>query len=247
LPEAKKYMMRATDFEFRNRWWIFSLIFGLPFLLLLVDNVPVGSRIADRLAADVPMEVFDALHIVYGVAALLMLAAVFFRMWGAAYLGQEVVHDHMVRSEALHADGPYRHMRNPLYFGNILMAWAMALFLPMIGWPIVVIAVPFFCYRLIGREEAALAAQQGENYQAFLNAVPRLLPSVLARIPATGHKADWISASGAEAFFISFFLGVAGFAITIDIHAFYAGFVASPILGWLARLLTRKRVSSAAH
>ncbi len=239
-------MMRATDFEFRNRWWIFVLLYGLPFLLYFVDNQPVGARLADRLAAGVPMEEIDALHLVYGGAALLMLAAVFFRMWGSAYLGQEVVHDHVVHSEALHADGPYRHMRNPLYFGNILMAWAMALFLPMIGWPIVVIAVPFFCYRLIGREEAALAAQQGEGYQAFLSAVPRLLPSVLARIPATGHKANWISALGAEGFFISFFLGIAAFALTIDIHFFYAGLLGSPILGWLARFLTRKHVAPAA-
>ena len=51
VPEGKTEMMRATDFEFRNRWWIFALLYGLPFLLLFVDQVPVGSRIADRIAA----------------------------------------------------------------------------------------------------------------------------------------------------------------------------------------------------
>jgi len=236
-------MIRASDFEFRNRWWIFALLYGLPFFTLLIDDVPVGSRLADRLAAAAPMEEIDALHIVYGIAALIMLAAVLARMWGSAYLGQQVVHDHVVHSEALHADGPYRHVRNPLYLGNVLMAWAFALFLPMLGWPIVVIAVPFFCYRLIGREEAALAAQQGESYQSFLGAVPRLLPSIIARIPATGHKADWVSSLGAEGFFISFFLGIVAFAITIDIRWFYAGLAASPLLGWLARLATRKHAT----
>ena len=63
-------MMRATDFEFRNRWWIFALIYGLPFLLLSVDHVPVGARIADRIAAGVPMEEDDALRIVFGVVVL---------------------------------------------------------------------------------------------------------------------------------------------------------------------------------
>ena len=240
-------MMRATDFEFRNRWWIFALIYGLPFFLLLVDNVPIGSRIADRIAAGVPMEEDDALRIVFGVAALLMLLAVLFRMWGSAYLGQAVVHDHVVHSEALHADGPYRHVRNPLYFGNVLMALALSLFLPLIGFPIVLIAIPVFCYRLIGREEAALSAQQGVSYQNFLDAVPRMFPSVIARIPASGKKPDWTSSFGAEAFFISFFLGIAAFALTLNIYCVYAGFAASPLLGWLARLLTRKHEAAASH
>ena len=66
-----------------------------------------------------------------------------------------MVHDHAVHSEALKADGPYRHVRNPLYFGNVLMSWAVGLFAPLIGWPLMVIGIPIFCYRLIGREEAA--------------------------------------------------------------------------------------------
>src|SRR5271154_677051 len=233
-------MMRGTDFEFRNRVWIFALIFGLPFFSLLVDHTPIGSRLADWLGAAVPMEEIYALHIVFGVAALIMFAAVLIRMWGSAYLSKEVVHDHAVHSEILHADGPYRHVRNPLYLGNILMAWAMSFFLPVIGWPIVVIGIPLFCYRLIGREEAALAAEQGESYRAFMKAVPRLWPSIRARIPAGESKPDWISGLAAEAFFMSFAFGITAFAIFIDIRWFYAGLVASPLLSWLADLATRK-------
>jgi protein-S-isoprenylcysteine O-methyltransferase Ste14 len=238
-------MMRASDFEFRNRVWIFALIFGLPAVLYLVDTVPIGSRLADRLAAAVPMEEIYALHIVFGIAALIMFAALFFRIWGSAYLTREVVHDHAVHSEILHADGPYRHVRNPLYLGNVLMAWAMSFFLPVLGWPIVVIAIPFFCYRLIGREEAALATEQGESYRAFVKAVPRLWPSLRARIPAGGSKPDWVSGLAAEAFFMSFAFGITAFAIFIDIRWFYAGLLASPLLSWLAGLATRKRTKTA--
>jgi protein-S-isoprenylcysteine O-methyltransferase Ste14 len=234
-------MMQATDFEFRNRVWIFALIFGVPFLLLRVDPLPIGSRLADWLAASVPMEEIYALYIVFGVAALIVLVALALRIWGSAYLRQEVVHDHAVHSEILHADGPYRHVRNPLYLGNILMAWAMSFFLPVIGWPVVVIGVPLFCYRLIGREEAALANEQGESYRAFMSAVPRLWPAFRARIPAGASKPDWISGLAAEAFFASFAFGITAFAITIDIHWFYAGLVASPLLSWLAGLAVRKR------
>ncbi|HME13597.1 MAG TPA: isoprenylcysteine carboxylmethyltransferase family protein [Candidatus Acidoferrum sp.] len=239
------FMIRAGDFEFRNRVWIFAFIFGLPFLFLLVDHVPIGSCLADRLAAAWPMEEITALHIVFGVAALIMIPALLIRVWGSAYLSREVVHDHAVHSEVLHADGPYRHVRNPLYFGNVLMAWAMSFFLPILGWPIVVIGIPLFCYRLIGHEEAALAAEQGESYRAFMNAVPRLWPAIRARIPAGGSKPDWVSGLAAEAFFMSFALGITAFAIFIDIRWFYAGLLASPLFSWLAGLATRKRAKPA--
>src|SRR5262245_17233941 len=103
-------MMQATDFEFRNRWWLFGLIFGAGFLLLAIEHVPIGARIADRLAAAVPLPEARALHVVFGVAAVIMLAAALVRVWGSAYLGRDVVHDHAVHSETLKADGPYRHV-----------------------------------------------------------------------------------------------------------------------------------------
>ena len=240
-------MKRASDFEFRNRVWIFALIFGLPFILYRVDSVPIGSRLADRFAAAWPMEEIYALHVVFGVAALIMFAALFFRIWGSAYLSREVVHDHAVHSEILRADGPYRHVRNPLYLGNVLMAWAMSLFLPIIGWPIVVIGIPLFCYRLIGREEAGLEAEQGEQYRAFMRAVPRMWPSLRARIPASGATPDWINGLSAEVFFMSFAAGITAFAIFIDIRWFCAGLLASPLLGWLAGLATRKRPKTGAR
>jgi protein-S-isoprenylcysteine O-methyltransferase Ste14 len=233
--------MQATDFEFRNRWWLFGVIFGAGFLLLSFDHVPIGSRIADHVAAAVHVSESRALHLVFGLSALIMIAAALIRAWGSAYLGREVVHDHAVHSEALKADGPYRHVRNPLYLGNVLMSWAMSLFAPVMGWPLIVIGIPLFCYRLIGREEAALEAEQGEAYRAFKRAVPRLWPSLRARIPASGIRPDWVSGLAAEAFFMSFAIGVTGFAITLNVAWFYAGFVASPLLSWLAGLAVQKR------
>jgi protein-S-isoprenylcysteine O-methyltransferase Ste14 len=234
-------MIQATDFEFRNRWWLFGLIFGAGFFLLAIDHVPIGSRIADRLAADAQLPESAALHIVFGVSAVIMLAAALVRAWGSAYLGREVVHDHAIHGEALKADGPYRHVRNPLYFGNVLMSWAVGLFAPLMGWPLMVIGIPIFCYRLIGREEAALEAQQGERYRAYKRAVPRLWPSLRARIPGSGVKPDWMNGLAAEAFFISFALGVIGFAISLNVLWFYAGWLASPLLSWLAGWAVQKR------
>jgi protein-S-isoprenylcysteine O-methyltransferase Ste14 len=233
-------MIRATDFEFRNRLWLFGLIFGAGFLLLAFDHVPVGSRIADRLAAAAFLTETAALHIVFGIAAAITVVATLVRMWGSAYLGREVVHDHALHSEFLRADGPYRHVRNPLYLGNVLMAIAVSSFAPLAGCPIIIIGIPFFCYRLIGREETGLEEEHGEDYRAYMLAVPRLWPSVRARIPAGGIEPDWLNGLTAEAFFISFALGVIGFAIFLNIWWLYAGFMASPVLSWLAGLVAKK-------
>ena len=238
-------MMRATEFEFRNRWWFFGAIFGASFSLFAVDHVPVGARLADHVAAAVQWPPALAERLVFGVSAGIMLAAALVRTWGSAYLGRDVVHGGAVRSETLHADGPYRHVRNPLYLGNVLMAFAMGVIAPALGGALMVIGIPVFCLRLIGREEAALEAEQGERYRAFVRAVPRLWPSLRSRIPAGGGRADWTNGIAAEAYFWSFALGVVGFALSLNILWLYGGFVASPLLSWLAgATLDRGRAES---
>jgi protein-S-isoprenylcysteine O-methyltransferase Ste14 len=226
--------VRATEFEFRNRWWFFGAIFGVSFSLFALDHVPAGARLADYLAKTAAWPPSAAERLVFGVAAGIMLVAALVRTWGSAYLGRDVVHDGAVRSETLHADGPYRHVRNPLYLGNVLMAVAMAAIAPVPGAVLMLIGISLFCLRLIGREEAALEVEQDAPYRAFVRAVPRLWPSLRARIPAGGGRPDWTNGLAAEAYFWSFALGSVGFAWSLDVLWLYAGFVASPLLSWLA-------------
>jgi protein-S-isoprenylcysteine O-methyltransferase Ste14 len=234
-------MMQATDLEFRQRWLCFGAICGVSYSFLAFDHVPVGGRLADALAAAVHWPESLADHVVFGAAAALMLAAALVRTWGSAYLGRVVVHDKAVHGEDLRADGPYRHVRNPLYFGNVLMSVAMSMVAPVIGCAVMILGITLFCYRLIGREEAALEAEQGDRYRAFVRAVPRLWPSVRARIPASGGVPDWINGLSAEAFFWSFALGLVGFAVSLNILWFYGGLVFSPLLSWVAGMALGKR------
>jgi protein-S-isoprenylcysteine O-methyltransferase Ste14 len=133
------------------------------FILFAIDHVPVWVRLSGHLSevAKIPLPL--AQHIVLGVTSAIMIAAALMRVWGSAYLGRAVVHDHALHSETLRADGPYRHTRNPLYFGNALMSVAMGLFAPTSGFPIIAIGIPLFGYRLIGREEAGLEAEQASR------------------------------------------------------------------------------------
>jgi len=75
-------MMHASDFEFRNRWWLFGVIFGVAFALFTFDHVPVGARIADRLVSFAAWPEPLALRVVFGTAALIMIAAALVRVWG---------------------------------------------------------------------------------------------------------------------------------------------------------------------
>jgi protein-S-isoprenylcysteine O-methyltransferase Ste14 len=234
-------MIKATDLEFRQRWLFFGIIFGVSYSFLAFDHVPVGARLASALAARSHWPEPSADHVVFGAAAALMLVAALVRTWGSAYLGRKVVHDHAVHGEDLRADGPYRHVRNPLYFGNVLMSLAMSTVAPVIGCAVMIIGMTVFCYRLIGREEAALEAEQGDRYRAFMRAVPRLWPSLRARIPGSGGTPDWINGLSAEAFFWSFALGLVGFAVSLNVLWVYGGVVLSPLLSWVVGMALGKR------
>ncbi len=106
----------------------------------------------------------------FGVGALLAVLAALTRTWAAAYLSSEVIHDSALHTDKLVADGPYRHVRNPLYLGLILLASGLALFASRIGLLIIVGGMFVIMLRLIGREEAELAQSQGAAFQAFCRA-----------------------------------------------------------------------------
>src|SRR3974390_2449988 len=59
--------------------------------------------------------------IVIILGALLAAAGAWLRVWGAAYLGYDVVHHSLMQAGGVMAAGPYRYMRNPLYLGGWFM------------------------------------------------------------------------------------------------------------------------------
>lgn len=211
--------MRASDFEFRHRFWVIVLIFFTAFGCYSWEPVNVVEWLLKVLGISGAMVgVFPATptaHVIFAIGAFLVLVTAVVRTWGTAHLNDEVVRDGVVRADHLVADGPYRYVRNPLYLGNLLMAAGIGLVASPIGWLVLMAGMLLAVFRLIGREEAFLLEKQGGSYPAYLERVPRLWPSLRPRLPAGGTEPCWGQAWVAEMWMWFLFAGSAAFAITL--------------------------------
>jgi Phospholipid methyltransferase len=149
-----------------------------------------------------------------------------------------------VKAESLVADGPYRQVRNPLYFANVLMAIAIGAMMSRTGFFLAVVAMLVFCYRLILREEAELQPDQGEHYEGYRKAVPRLWPSLRPRIASAGCQAKWAEGFKAESWYWGFAAALVGFAMTLSVKLFFVILAASLALFWVSSVVLLKESNS---
>ena len=147
------------------------------------------------------MSLTGASNLLLGLGIFFALAGAGLRTWGAAYLGSAVVKDGGMHGDAVVADGPYRHLRNPLYLGTFLHTLALALLMPASGAVFAVVAIAIEQLRLIGGEEAFLENKIGQRYLDYKAKVPSLLPSLRAKVPASGVPAAWGMAVLGETYF----------------------------------------------
>ena len=243
---------RATDFEFRNRFWMIGVVFGLAFGCYLFDHVNAAFAAArvilgSGIGPDSPLLDRYVRSILAAGAGLAALAGLI-RSWAEAYLHSSVVHDAALHSDRLVAEGPYRHVRNPLYLGNILLAVGMGLMASRVGFFVMAAGMTLFVYRLILREENGLLQSQGESYRAYFNAVPRLWPSLRPRFPAGGARPNWLDGFASESFFWSFAAGMAAFVVTENLAYFWivvgAGFAIYFLQNYIRRRPARTTDSS---
>jgi protein-S-isoprenylcysteine O-methyltransferase Ste14 len=196
--------MGATKIEFQLRVWIMWAIVVLGFWAPWIERLGIGRRISllEWLALDLSrtgIVSFAAASPLVIVAAILVAAAsVVLRVWGTAYLGPFTVTHAKMQAGALLADGPYRHVRNPLYLGSWCLFAAMAFAMPATGALFAMVLLTVFLLRLILGEEAFLSGELGEPYQEYLRAVPRLFPRLRGSLKPSGRKPQWARAMVAE-------------------------------------------------
>ncbi len=104
-----------------------------------------------------------------------------FRFWGVVYAGSETRTTGTVGGTYLVTRGAFSYLRNPLYFGNILiyvgigiMSWSLFPYLQ-------IIALIFFLFQydvIIKGEEGYLRQTFGKEYEEYVKNVPRLIPSL---------------------------------------------------------------------
>jgi protein-S-isoprenylcysteine O-methyltransferase Ste14 len=217
--------MKASALEFRLRFLVHGVIYVLGFTapwnyLFNKGGVAAGfwSGKAVWLPAALAIERAGWTSLT-GAANLLLALGIFFalagaalRTWGAAYIGSAVVKDGgMHDASALNADqttaagvvadGPYRYMRNPLYVGTMLHTLAVTLLMPLSGAVFAVVAIALEQARLIGGEEAFLEGKLGERYLEYKRLVPRIVPSLRARVMGSGVRPSWGMAVLGEVYF----------------------------------------------
>ena len=238
--------MKATNWEFTNRALVFGLIFAFTFPLYSLDRQNSTAALANWLGARLRMDADLVARLLFASAAFLLVVAAFIRTWASSYLHARVVYAAEVKTESLVADGPYRRVRNPLYFANVLMVLGMGAMMSRAGFFVAVVAMLVFCYRLILREEAELQASQGEQYERYRNAVPRLWPSLRPRIASTGRQARWTAGFKAESWYWGFAAAVMAFALTLNLKLFFVIVGISLVLFWVSSVVLQEKSNSQA-
>jgi protein-S-isoprenylcysteine O-methyltransferase Ste14 len=104
----------------------------------------------------------------FAIAAVLALAGALVRFWSAGIIS---------KNQELATSGPYAYVRNPLYFGSLLIAVAFCI-LNGNPWFVVPAAVGgvVLYIRTVRAEEAVLSERFGEAFARYREQVPAILP-----------------------------------------------------------------------
>ncbi len=215
-------MFKSSALEFRLRYWIHAVLIALGFwapwnaiqqkgvVEITSANTHTWGILAANLAPYVgsagnPVNIVTAFNVLLSIAIVCAVLGALLRTWGASYLGTSVVESGTMHTapatSGILEDGPYRHLRNPLYLGTFLHVLALALLMSRSGAIFTIITIGLMQLRLIFGEEAFLSQKLGAPYQAYCARVPRLLPALRPRIPAAGRKPHWLQAFAGEVYF----------------------------------------------
>ena len=102
------------------------------------------------------------------------------RFWAAGYISKDAT---------IATGGPYAFVRNPLYFGSLLLSVGYGLVSGFGVAGVVVLVALYLLFHLaaIFYEEGFLKAKFGQPYLDYFGRVPRLIPSPLPRTTGAGE------------------------------------------------------------
>jgi protein-S-isoprenylcysteine O-methyltransferase Ste14 len=103
------------------------------------------------------------------------------RLWGVSWAGSETRTTGSVGGTYLIVSGPFAHLRNPLYLGNILMYTGLGIMtFALFPW-LQITGFLFFSmqyYIIVQEEEKYLIQRFGKAYEAYKAEVPGFIPRI---------------------------------------------------------------------
>jgi protein-S-isoprenylcysteine O-methyltransferase Ste14 len=125
---------------------------------------------------------------------LVALAGEALRAWGVFYAGSETRVTGEVGASRLVTSGPFAHVRNPLYLGNMTLYLGIGIMsLALFPWlQLAALAWFVFQYTLIVREEERfLRGEFGTAYDNFCASVPRFIPRITPSRSIDEVRINW--------------------------------------------------------
>ena len=127
-----------------------------------------------------------SLSIVLG--GLLIVLGEWLRIWAVGYAGGSTRTRTLGAARDLVTTGPYAHVRNPLYLGNLILCHGVCV-VANVYWMIAVLIIGFVIQYtpIIRSEETYLMGVSGDRYRAYCTAVPRFIPHLRPNGEPSGH------------------------------------------------------------
>jgi S-adenosylmethionine-diacylglycerol 3-amino-3-carboxypropyl transferase len=172
----KKLSLKIQKFEFEGRIFISFGIVALMCVLSFVpfDEVPSSILIIGEWVDLAPNQAYQ---FGYLIVAAIMVGASLLRMWAGSILTSQRMMAFKVQKDKLEIAGPYLLVRNPIYLADLFAFFGFALCLKPIA-----ILLPILLYlhytQLVKYEEYSLVEKFGQEFQSYMEKVPRFLPNV---------------------------------------------------------------------
>ena len=123
-------------------------------------------------------------------------AAIFFAGLGGRIWAQMHLHFRLHVRKILTCTGPYQFVRNPIYISNTLIMLGLTVMSELVWFlPIMLVWCAVLYSFVVRREELHLLEKYGEPYQAFLDEIPRWMPSVRSNLRQPSYAMPYLWAS----------------------------------------------------
>jgi protein-S-isoprenylcysteine O-methyltransferase Ste14 len=116
----------------------------------------------------------SVLSLIIGFA--IALTGELIRLWGVSWAGSETRTTGGVGGTYLVISGPFAHVRNPLYVGNILLYFGLGVMSLALFPYLQIVAIAFFIVQyhfIVKEEEGFLITKFSEDYKRYFKNVPR--------------------------------------------------------------------------